>query len=76
MEQSITMQTGSLQTEMEQRRTQIAGPEDPGDCTKQLTESITNIPEVKCAFKNLIGKLVSSKVEDGELKHLLLGSSS
>ncbi|XP_061445755.1 chromosome-associated kinesin KIF4-like [Rhineura floridana] len=79
---SITKQIESLETEMELRSAQIADLQqklldaDAGDRAKQRWESITNIPEAKCAIKYLIGELVSSKVEDGKLENRLQQSKA
>ncbi|XP_042329355.1 chromosome-associated kinesin KIF4A isoform X2 [Sceloporus undulatus] len=79
---SINKQIESLETEMEFRSAQIADLQqklldaDAGDRTKQRWESITTIPEAKCAIKYLIGELVSSKVEDSKLENRLQQSKS
>ncbi|XP_054851233.1 chromosome-associated kinesin KIF4A [Eublepharis macularius] len=79
---SITKQIESLETEMQLRSAQIADLQqklldaDSGDRKKHGWETISTIPEAKCAVKYLIGELVSSKVEDGKLESRLQQSKA
>uniref|UniRef100_A0A8D0L229 Kinesin family member 4A n=1 Tax=Sphenodon punctatus TaxID=8508 RepID=A0A8D0L229_SPHPU len=82
MDNSITKQIESLETEIELRSAQIADLQqklldaDNGDRGKQRWESIATILEAKCAIKYLIGELVSSKVQESKLENSLQQSKT
>ncbi|EGW10226.1 chromosome-associated kinesin KIF4A [Cricetulus griseus] len=74
LENSITKQIRSLESEMELRSAQIADLQqklldaESEDRSKRHWENITTILEAKCALKYLVGELVSSKLCVSELE--------
>ncbi|XP_036989003.1 chromosome-associated kinesin KIF4A isoform X1 [Artibeus jamaicensis] len=82
LEDSITKQIESLETEMELRSAQIADLQqklldaESEDRPKHRWESIATILEAKCALKYLIGELVSSKIQVSKLESILKQSNA
>ncbi|XP_027692622.1 chromosome-associated kinesin KIF4A [Vombatus ursinus] len=74
LDDSVTKQIESLETEMELRSAQIADLQqklldaDNEDRAKHRWENIATILEAKCALRYLMGELVSSKVQISKLE--------